>query len=142
MGPAAEAMETPNPAHELVFVIYSLLDLRPTEDESTAHKLTDTCILEGRSRDDGTQQDDDRADEHTPTTAPCINSGTDEGECNNTTDLVHGRDNTSPDTGIGAMEKGFELGVDEQAVEQTSVVTVHGPEKCISNGQNREMVCG
>jgi hypothetical protein len=114
---------------------------RLTEYESATHELSDTCILEGGSRDDCTQQDDDRADEHTPFATPCIDSGTDKWQCNDTTNLVHGRHNTSPDPGVGAMEERLELRVDEQAVEQTSVVAVHGPERCISQGQLRRAAC-
>ena len=112
---------------------------RLTEYESTAHELSDTCILEGCSRDDCAQQDDDRADEHTPTTTPSINSGTDEGKCNDTTNLVHGRYDASPDTSIGAMEESLELRVDEQAVEQTSVVAIHSPERWVNESQNKKL---
>jgi len=61
-----------------------------TENESATHELSDTCIFEGGSRDDCAQQDNHRADEHTPATTPRINSGTDEGKSNDTSDLVHG----------------------------------------------------
>jgi hypothetical protein len=39
------------------------------------------------------------------------------------------------------MEERLELGVDEQTVEQTSVVAVHGPEKCVSDDQQNQAAC-
>jgi len=106
-----------------------------TENESATHELSNACIFEGGSRNDRAQQDDHRADEHTPATTPRINSGTDEGKSNDTSDLVHGRHDTSPNSSVGAMEESLELRVDEQAVEQTSIVAVHGSRICVSHGQ-------
>lgn len=106
-----------------------------TENESATHKLSDACIFEGGSRDDCTHQDDHGADEHTPATTPSINSGTDEGKSDDTTDLVHGRNDTSPDSSVGAMEDSFKLRIDEQTIEQTSIVAVHGSEMCVSHGR-------
>jgi hypothetical protein len=134
MGPAAEAMDTPKPVMGQWYFRQCNTG-QVTEDESATHELSDICILEGCSRDDCAQQDDDRSDEHTPSTTPCIDSRTDEGKCNDTTDLVHGRHNASPDSSVGTMEERLELGVDEQTIEQTSIVAVHGSETWVSHSQ-------
>lgn len=112
----------------------------PTENESTTHELTNACIFEGGSRNDCTEQDDHRADEHTPATTPRINSGTNERKSNDTTDLVHGRHDTSPDSSVGAMEEGLELRVDKQTIKQTSIVAVHGSDVGVSHDSKRKMV--
>jgi hypothetical protein len=39
------------------------------------------------------------------------------------------------------MEERLELGVDEQTIEQTSVVAVHSPEDCVSDDRKRKAAC-
>lgn len=85
----------------------------PTEQESAAHELSDFSIIEGCSGNDRADGDNKRADAHAPLAAPSIDSRTDERKCNDTTNLIHGRDNASPDTCIGSMEERFELWIGE-----------------------------
>ena len=66
-----------------------------TEEESASHELSDGI---GSALDNGADDNNGGTRTHSQATTETINNGADEGKSDNTTDLVHGGDNTSPDT--------------------------------------------
>lgn len=94
-----------------------------TEQESTSHELTSAI---GSCLDAGTDDNDGCTDEHADSATPGVEGGTDEGKSHNTTNLVHGRDNTSPNTVVLGAITLLERRVLKQVVDQGTVITVHG----------------
>jgi hypothetical protein len=93
------------------------------EEETSAHELSGGvgAGLDGSSNNDGGS-----TNEHAPATAKAINARTNEGESDNTTDLIHGSDDTSPDTVVLDTIPFLEGGVLEQIVDKRAVISVHG----------------
>lgn len=97
------------------------------ENKSTAHHLTLGCIGGCKSLYDGTDNDQHAADEHANTTSPSVDGRTNEGKGGHTADLVHGADDTSPDTFILSVEVLQEvLLIVQETTQKHAVVAVHG----------------
>jgi len=96
------------------------------EQETTAHELAGRVFALGDTLDDGTEDDSQGADEHADTATPGINSGADEGESDDTANLVHGRDDTCPDTGRLGAVLFLEPRILEQVVDERAIIPVHG----------------
>lgn len=95
--------------------------------ETATHELALGGVGRGETLDNGADDNADRADQHTPTAAPCVDGRTGEWKGADTTDLMHRRDETSPDTLVLAVEVSKEvLLIVEQTTEQHAVVAVHG----------------
>lgn len=65
-----------------------------TQQETPTHKLWDAGVVNGTDLDNDANNDNDGPDKHADSSAPGINGRTDEGDGDNRTDLIHGRDNT------------------------------------------------
>jgi hypothetical protein len=100
---------------------------RDTEPQQkpTAHELPLVMIGNGGSGDDSTDDDQNRAQKHAHSPSPGINGRANEGKSTDTADLVHGRDQTSPDTVVLTIEKLEEYLVGSQASEKRTVKTIH-----------------
>jgi hypothetical protein len=97
-----------------------------SQKETTTHELPDGPVGDGGSLDDGTDDDDECAHEHTRLASPGVDGRPNEGNGNDGTDLVHGRHDTGPDTGVLDVEEFLEVGIEEEGVEERPIVTVHG----------------
>jgi hypothetical protein len=101
-----------------------------TEQETTTHELLDTLTLGCYTLDDGTNDDAKTSNPHAESSSECIGGGTNEWQRDNTTNLVHGSHDTSPDTSILSVVVAQEILVGEEVIDQWTIVTVHrGAEK-------------
>lgn len=80
--------------------------------------------MRGRALNDCTNDDTQSTNEHATTTAKAINSRPNEWDSDDRSDLIHRRDQTSPDTTIRAMEEVLEDWVEEELIQKTSIVAV------------------
>ena len=94
-----------------------------TEEEASTHELAGGV---GGCLDGSSNNDSGGTNEHAPAATEAVDARTDERESDNTTDLVHGRDDTSPDTVVLDTVPLLEGGVLEQIVDQRAVISVHG----------------
>lgn len=97
-----------------------------TKDETTGLELTDAGGVVCGGIDDGTDDNGDGANEHATLAAELVNTGTNEGQGNDRADLVHGSDDSCPDTVLTTAEKFLEVIAGKQSVQQRTVVAVHG----------------
>jgi hypothetical protein len=74
--------------------------------------------------DDGTNKDEGGTNSHADSSAEGINCRSDEWDGNNTANLVHGGDNTSPDTHIGDIEEVLELGDFQKRVKHRAIESI------------------
>jgi hypothetical protein len=74
------------------------------EEEASTHELRNAGVADCSSGDDGAHDDQEGSNDHTTFTAPSIHTRPDEGKRDDTTNLVHRRDNTSPGTVVRAVE--------------------------------------
>lgn len=94
-----------------------------SKQESSAHEL---ALLVANALDNGADNDENGARQHTNSTTEAINGGADKRKGGNTTDLVHGGDDTSPDAVVFDMVLCLEPGVLQEIVDERTIVTVHG----------------
>lgn len=94
------------------------------QDKAASFELPNAGRPVCRGIDDGSDNDDGGADEHSTLATILINSRTNKRKSNHTAYLVDGGDDAGPETILGAVKKGLEIIVDEQAVEQRPVITV------------------
>lgn len=94
-----------------------------SKQESTAHEL---ALLVANTLDNGTDNDESGTSQHANSTTKAINGRTDKWKRGDTTNLVHGGDDTSPDTVVFDMVLCLEPGVLQQIVDEGTIVTVHG----------------
>ena len=118
-----------------------------TKEEASGHELVDRGGKSGCARDDGADNDDERADEHANTSTPSIDGWTDEWKGTDSANLIHGADKSSPDLIISlvsdlflskihmvaathaivaATEEVKKLGVGGQTAKKRAVEAVHG----------------
>lgn len=64
------------------------------EEEAASHELVDTGVDVGGELDDDADDDDPGANCHANSSTPCVDEGTDKGNGDDGSDLVHGGDNT------------------------------------------------
>lgn len=64
------------------------------EEEAAGHELVDTGVDDGGELDDDADDDDPGANRHSNSSTPCVDEGTDKGNGDDGSDLVHGGDNT------------------------------------------------
>lgn len=96
-----------------------------SEKETATHELADRVRIWFRSRlDNNTGTPDSAANHHSITTAPSVAGRADERESDDTTDLVHGGNNTSPSSGRADLVVLLELIVGEESVEHGAIETV------------------
>lgn len=100
-----------------------------TKQESASHEL---ALGVGHTLDNGTNDDEDGTQEHAHATAESVNGRADKGKRDDTTNLVHGRDNAGPDAIVAALDVLLlEPGVLQQVVDERTIIAVHGTaEKC------------
>lgn len=103
------------------------------EEESAAHKLARRV---GCALDDSAHNNDEGTTAHANASAEAIKHGANKGECDNATDLVHGGDNTSPDTIRLDVVLFLEPGVLQQVVDERAVVAVHGGAEEADDGED------
>lgn len=97
-----------------------------TEEEATAQELGKRVVGDSGGLDDCSQSDNGAANEHTDPTAPGIDTRTNEGKSDDTTNLVHGGDVGSLDTediGVKVVLVGRHS---EEGTLEGTIVTVHG----------------
>jgi hypothetical protein len=95
------------------------------EQEATTHKLLDTVGLGCYTLDDGANNDASTSNNHAESSSESIGRRTNEGQRDNTTNLVHGSNDPSPDARILSVIVGQESIVGEKVVNQRTIVTVH-----------------
>lgn len=95
-----------------------------TEQEATALKLVDVGVHGGSTVDNGTDDDNPGADLHANLSSPSVDGRSDEEQSTDTSNLVHGRVDSSPFTVVGAAEEVEELLVGSQTTEDGSIKTV------------------
>jgi hypothetical protein len=93
-----------------------------TEEETTPEESAG--VLCG-TLDDGTNNDGQGTNKHANASAPSVDGGAHERESNDTTDLVHGSEDTSLDTVIFDLVTVAEVGVLEKVVDEGAVITIH-----------------
>lgn len=97
-----------------------------TEQETPTHELMNTGVGDGSTGDDGAHDDQKGANEHTHPSSPGVDCRSHEGKSADTTNLVHGRDQTSPDTVVLSMKEGQEVClVRSETTEQRTIKPVH-----------------
>ena len=98
-----------------------------SEHEPTTHHLALRCIGGCKSLNDGADNDQQASNEHANATAPSIDGRSNKWESGDTTNLVHGTDNTSPDAFVLSMEVLQEiLLVVQETTQKHGIVAVHG----------------
>lgn len=98
-----------------------------TKQQTATHKLAygaATRLCSGLNNDTGTG--DSTTDHHSVPATPGIASRSDKGKSGDTTNLVHGRDDTSPSTGTLDSVVCFESIVGEKRIEHGAIETVGG----------------
>ena len=96
-----------------------------TKQETAALELANAAGVDCGAGNNSTHDDEEASNEHADSPAPSIYAGADERKGADTTNLVHGGDNTSPNTVVGAMEEAEELLVGGQTVEQRTIKAIH-----------------
>src|SRR5688572_14232642 len=94
-----------------------------TQKEPTTHERTGGV---GRSLDDCTNDDGRSTNEHADPSAPGINGGADKRKRDDTTNLVHGRDDSGPDAVVLDSILVLEPGVLQEVVDEGAIVAIHG----------------
>lgn len=96
-----------------------------TEQQTTAHELANSAATRFcGGLNNNTCATNSTTDHHSVPASPGIASGADEGKSGDTTNLVHGGDNTGPGTGAANIVVLLESVVREKRVEHRSIETV------------------
>jgi hypothetical protein len=103
-----------------------------TKKESASHELRGA---RGRALDSCTDDDDGSAEEHADAAAEAIHGRADKGKSDNTTNLVHGRDDARPDAIVVDRVVLLEPGVLQQVVDEGSIVAVDGAAEETDEGE-------
>jgi hypothetical protein len=96
-----------------------------SEQETTTHELLDTFTLGCNTLNDSTNDDAKTSNPHAESSSKGIGRRANEWQRNDTTNLVHRSNDTSPDTSILSVVVIQEVLVGEKIVDQRSIVTVH-----------------
>ena len=83
-------------------------------------------IVDGRTGDNSTHDDEEGTDEHADFATPSIDTGSDEGNSADAAYLVHCRNESGPNTVVGTVEMVQECLVGGEATEEGTVISVHG----------------
>lgn len=97
-----------------------------TEEETTGEILWERGGDFRGGLNDGTEDDDGAANEHTHLTAPGIDSWANEWKSGDTTNLVHGGNVSSLDTNVVGIEVVFVGRHDQEGTHERTIITVHG----------------
>ena len=103
------------------------------EKESATHELG--SFMRG-SLDDCAYDDNQSTASHAHSSAKAVNDGTDKRQGNDTANLVHGRDNASPEAVVLDVICGAECSVLQQVVDERSIIAVHGRAEEADDGED------
>ena len=107
-----------------------------TEQETTTHELLDTIGLGCYTLDDCADNDASTSNDHAESSSEGISCRPNERQRDDTTNLVHRGNNTSPDTSVLSVVVTQEIAVGEKVVDQGSIVTVHSCAKKSDEASN------